>query len=220
METEKSRLRWHGAGVEGYQNKFLCPVVRAPAFEEPAAKSSAFCVDAFTCDGSDTVLGHCLHPPEGIGSAHDVHSCKLSVAAAAAAGSGVVALAAAEAEKNNPSIYLFAGLTTGQLWHLEVREHRHNGGQEQAQQWLRLSAASKRLLCCRMAAPLDMACCYALQSGQDEGEPTETSSSGGSTRSLIVFALYSDGVVAVSWATESHTAELPSVALAPLAFVL
>lgn len=211
MTTGKSLVHWHGAGVEGYQNKFLCPVVRIPALGEPAAESSALCVDAFTCDGSDTVLGHRLRPPELTGSAHDVHSVKLSIAAAAAADSGVVALAAAEAEEHDASIHLFAGLTTGQLWHLEVREHKHNGGQEQTQQALRISAASKKLLCCRMAAPVDMACCYARQREEDEGEPTEKSSSGSSKWSLILFALYSDGVVAVSWATESHITELPVV---------
>lgn len=207
-EGENGHLRWKKPGFEGYKAKGLCSVVCFPA--DAKETLSALSADAFTFDGSETIMGHRVLRP-GAAPEADIESCKLCIAAAASVESGVTALAAAQGEGTETPLQVFVGLSNGQLWYLEVKQQQQKDEDHRQQEQLRLSAASKQLLCCRMAEPVDAACCYVRREGGGEEEAGEKSSSGSNGWSLMVIVLYSDGVAVASWPSEGHTTELPSV---------
>ncbi|KAL8428949.1 hypothetical protein Efla_000989 [Eimeria flavescens] len=205
-EAESNKVRWQDVGVVGHKASGLCTVARLRLTGDSPAPIGPPSVDAFTFDGSSTVVGHSLLPSGAVSA--PLESYKLSIAAAAAADCGVTALAAAEGPSSNECIALFAGLTNGQLWHVEIQSQRSEDNEHQRQR-LRLSAASKQLLCCRMAEAVDAACCFVSQDPNGVTEAADQSSV--SSRSLLVVVLYSDGAAVASWLAEGQTRELPLV---------
>ncbi|KAL8455422.1 hypothetical protein Emag_000806 [Eimeria magna] len=203
-EDHEGPLRWQRPVPEGFKASALRPVVRMRPHEGAHADGGAPRVAAFSIDGSSTIVGHRLSPYTNTAS---VESCKLSIAAAAAADCGVTALAAAEGDGPNAPIEVFAGLTNGQLWHVEVNQQQTQDEEAQRQE-LRLSAASKQLLCCRMAGAIDITCSYVRL---DAREAAEASNQHSSKWTLMVIVLYSDGSAVVSWPAHGRTSELPLV---------
>ncbi|OEH75264.1 hypothetical protein cyc_02719 [Cyclospora cayetanensis] len=221
-ERDTFALQWEApkGGEMGCIPKGLCPVMRFPASKTPpepaataegaAARADAFNAHFFTFDRSSTIGVQRLlplPPSEAAGAAAAVktESSTLTIAAAAAADGGVTALAAAEAQEASAPLQLFAGLTNGQLWHLEVKT--------QLQHPLRLVASSKQLLCCRMAEPVDVVCCYVpSETAQEESAKVSERLQNGKWR-LMVIVLYSDGVSVTAWPEDTHeqTKELPPV---------
>ncbi|KAL8429432.1 hypothetical protein ACSSS7_006618 [Eimeria intestinalis] len=205
-ENHAGQLQWHRPAPEGFRPSALRPVVRMHPHGGAHAERGSPGVTAFSLDGSSTILGHRLLPPYTNSAAID--TCKLSLAAAAAADCGVTALAAAEGERPSAPIELFAGLTNGQLWHVEVHQQQTQDEEAQRQE-LRLSAASKQLLCCRMAEAVDVTCCYVRLDANEAAEASDERSS--SKQTLMVIVLYSDGAGVVSWPAHGRTTELPLV---------
>lgn len=205
-EGEGRSVKWYSSGGSGFHPKGLCSVVRSPPQGPSDHAERPLAADFFTFNGSSTVIAHRLLPTRE--KAEELESCKLTIAAASAADCGVTALASAEAHTNEAPLQLLAGLSNGQLWLLEVKEQeqREIGGQKLPRS---LTGSSKQLLCCRMAEPIDIACCYVTSKDDTGVADADKTKEGLSKWVLMVVVLYSDGVAVASWPDRNQTTEFP-----------
>ncbi|CDI73926.1 hypothetical protein, conserved [Eimeria praecox] len=212
-------LAWCSVGDEQFSPKGISTVVRPP-FQASTHKTERLRIsDFFTYNGTAAILAHRILPSQAAPASKssatkgDVESCKVCITAASAADCGVTALASAEAEAAEAPLQLFVGLTNGQLWHMEMKQHQDHHNSEQGVQKppRRLSVASKQLLCCRMAEPVDMACCYVQREGITSSHGDEEPQNSSTRYTIMLIALYSDGVAVASWPETCQTTELPAV---------
>ncbi|CDJ36179.1 uncharacterized protein EMH_0009480 [Eimeria mitis] len=213
-------LAWRSVGVEGFSPKGISAVVRFPAQGSSDTAKRPLLSDFLTYNGTATILAHRQLPSEAepgaktVAAKGDVESCKVCITAASAADSGVTALASAEAEAAGAPLQLFVGLTNGQLWQTEMKQqqdHHNNEPGVETQLPRKLAVASKQLLCCRMAEPVDMVCCYVQGEGVSASSGAQEPQKSNTKYTLMLIALYSDGVAVVSWPEAGQTTELPAV---------
>lgn len=211
------RLAWRSVRNEDLPPKGISAVVRFPSEGPADAAKRHILSDFLTFNGTATILAHRLLPSQTVQAVNtaaakvDLESCKVSVTAASAANSGVTALAAAEADAADAPLQLFVGLANGQLWHMEIKQQQDRQNSEQcAEKQLprRLSVASKQLLYCRMAEPVDMACCYVQGEDMATSAVRQENQKRSIKYTMMLIALYSDGVAVVSWPETGHTTEI------------
>ena len=213
-------VAWSRVGEEGLSPKGISAVVRLPVRGSADTTERCLISDFFTYNGTATILAHRLLPSQvakeekTASTKRDVESCRVSITAASASDSGVTALASAETEAADAPVQLFVGLTNGQLWQMEMKQQQdHRNSEHERGLPRRLSVSSKQLLCCRMAEPIDMICCYVQGEGIPASVGAQDSEKSSTRYALMLIALYSDGVAVVSWPETSQTKELPLVVM-------